>query len=124
MLDTAISGWRILFMIGVLPALLIVLIMRTVKEPDAWHAAKKTASDNLERQMGDIRSLFSDPRWRRNTLVGLSLAVVGVIGLWGVGFYSPELIDTALKDLPMSPRVRRSKPKRPLCRMLVLCWAC
>ena len=54
--------------------------------------------------MGDIRSLFSDPRWRRNTLVGLSLAVVGVIGLWGVGFYSPELIDTALKDLPTAAR--------------------
>lgn len=104
LLNTAVSGWRILFMIGVLPALLIVLIMKTVREPDAWHAAKETASDNLERQMGDIRSLFSDPRWRRNTFVGLSLAVVGVIGLWGVGFYSPELIDTALKDLPIAAR--------------------
>jgi MFS family permease len=100
LLETAISGWRILFMIGVLPALLVVMIMRTVKEPDAWYAAKQTASDNLERQMGDIRSLFSVPRWRRNTIVGLSLAVVGVIGLWGVGFYSPELINTALKGLP------------------------
>ncbi len=100
LLETAISGWRVLFMIGVLPALLIVMIMRTVKEPDAWYAAKERASGNLERQMGDIRSLFTDPRWRRNTLVGLSLAVVGVIGLWGVGFYSPELIATALKDLP------------------------
>ena len=68
LLNTAVAGWRILFMIGVLPALLIVLIMRTVREPDAWYAAKKTASDNLERQMGDIRSLFSDPRWRRNTI--------------------------------------------------------
>ena len=100
MLNTAISGWRILFMIGVLPALLVVMVMRTVKEPDAWHAAKKTASENIERQMGDIKSLFS-ARWRRNTLVGLSLAVVGVIGLWGVGFYSPELIDHALSDLPI-----------------------
>jgi MFS family permease len=99
LLGTAVAGWRILFMIGVLPALLVVMIMRTVKEPDAWHSAKKTASHNLERQMGDIKSLFSG-RWRRNTLVGLSLAVVGVIGLWGVGFYSPELIDSALQDLP------------------------
>jgi MFS family permease len=98
MLGTAVAGWRILFMIGVLPALLVALIMRTVKEPDAWHAAKKTASDNLERQMGDIKSLFA-ARWRRNTLVGLSLAVVGVIGLWGVGFYSPELIDSALDGM-------------------------
>ncbi|MCH5373476.1 MAG: MFS transporter, partial [Planctomycetes bacterium] len=103
-LGTAVSGWRILFTIGVLPALLVVLIMRTIKEPDAWYAARQTASDNLERQLGDIKSLFSNPRWRRSTLVGLSLAVVGVIGLWGVGFYSPELIDTALRDLPIEQR--------------------
>ena len=100
LLSQSVSGWRVVFMIGVLPAILVVVIMRTVKEPDAWHAAKKSASENLERQMGDISSLFSR-RWRRNTLVGVSLAVIGVIGLWGVGFYFPELIDTALKGRPV-----------------------
>ncbi len=103
-LNTAVSGWRILFMIGVLPAILVVFIMRSVREPDAWKEAKKTSKDNLDKQMGDIKSLFTNPRWRRNTLVGLSLAVIGVIGLWGVGFYSPELIDSALKDMPTEKR--------------------
>ena len=78
-----VSGWRILFMIGVLPAILVVVIMRSVKEPEAWQQARQTAADNLGRQLGDIRSLFGTPRWRRNTIVGVSLAVVGVIGLWG-----------------------------------------
>ncbi|MBN1418948.1 MAG: MFS transporter [Planctomycetes bacterium] len=95
-----VSGWRVLFMIGILPAILVVVIMRFVKEPEAWRAARKTASENLERQLGDIKSLFVTPRWRRNTIVGISLAVVGVIGLWGVGFYSPELVETALGGLP------------------------
>jgi len=94
-----LTGWRILFMIGVLPAILVIFIMRTVKEPDAWHEARANAADNLGRELGDIKSMFSTPRWRRNLLVGVSLAVVGVIGLWGVGFYSPELIGEALKDL-------------------------
>lgn len=97
LLEQSVSGWRVLFMIGILPAILVVLIMRTVREPDAWYAARKSASENLDRQLGDIRSLFTHPRWRRSTLVGVGLAVVGVIGLWGVGFYFPELIDTALK---------------------------
>lgn len=97
----SVSGWRVLFMIGVIPAILVVLIMRSVKEPDAWLEARATAADNLGRQLGDIRSLFRTPRWRRNTIVGVSLAVVGVIGLWGVGFYSPELIGEALKDMPI-----------------------
>jgi len=39
-------------------------------------------------------------RWRRNTVVGLLLGVSGMIGLWGIGFFSPELISTALKDAP------------------------
>jgi len=98
--EQVISGWRILFFIGVLPAILVVFIMRSIKEPDAWQEARKTAADNMERELGDIKSLFGMPRWRRHTLVGVSLAVVGVIGLWGVGFYSPELIGEALKDLP------------------------
>jgi MFS family permease len=102
--DYQISGWRILFMIGVLPAILVVFIMRSIKEPDAWHEARETASGNLERQLGDIKSLFKTPRWRRNTLVGLSLAVIGVIGLWGVGFYSPELIDEALGDISVQEK--------------------
>jgi MFS family permease len=97
--DQLVSGWRILFMIGVLPAILVVFIMRFIKEPDAWQEARKTADSNMDRQLGDIKDMFMTARWRRNLLVGVSLAVVGVIGLWGVGFYSPELIGEALQDL-------------------------
>ena len=110
MAEDVVSGWRILFMIGVLPAILVVVIMRTIKEPDAWEEARKTAADNLDRQLGDIRSLFGTPRWCRNTLVGVSLAVIGVIGLWGVGFYSPELIGEALQDLSQMESFREEYP--------------
>ncbi len=95
--EHSISGWRILFMLGVIPAILVVIIMRSIHEPDAWKEAQNTASDNLGRQLGDLRSLFGTQRWRRNMLVGLGLAVVGVIGLWGVGFYTPELVDAVLE---------------------------
>jgi MFS family permease len=99
LVSDGVSGWRLLFMIGVLPAILVVFIMRSIREPDAWQDARKDASDNLERELGDLKGLFGHRRWRRNLLVGVSLAVVGVIGLWGVGFYSPELIGEALRDL-------------------------
>lgn len=99
LVEDGITGWRILFMIGVLPAILVVFIMRSVREPDAWLQARDKASDRLGRELGDLKGLFGTPRWRRNTLVGVSLAVVGVIGLWGVGFYSPELVGEALQEL-------------------------
>jgi MFS family permease len=89
-------GWRLLFFLGGIPALLVVFIMSTIREPAAWMEARARSGDKLHRQMGDIRGMFRSPRWRRNTWVGMSLGVAGVVGLWGVGFWSPELITRAL----------------------------
>jgi MFS family permease len=36
--------------------------------------------------------LFTHPTWRKHALLGLVLACSGVIGLWAVGFYTPDLI--------------------------------
>jgi len=93
-----IPGWRLIFGFGILPSLLVVLIMRTIKEPEQWHQARKTAKEQLDRQMGDLKSMIGHSRWRRNAIVGVLLAVAGAVGLWGVGFYTPELIQEALKD--------------------------
>lgn len=97
LLDNGIGGWRLLFFVGTIPAILAIPIMLSIREPKAWQDARDRATDKLQKQMGDIRGMFTDPRWRRNTLVGMSLAAAGVVGLWGVGFWSPELISVALK---------------------------
>lgn len=97
LLPDGIAGWRLLFFLGTVPAVLVFFIMKTIKEPEAWLAARQHAQDKLHKQMGDIRNMFSDPRWRRNTLAGVALASAGVVGLWGVGFWSPELINEAFK---------------------------
>jgi MFS family permease len=92
-----LAGWRLLFFLGTVPAVLVVFIMATIKEPQSWQDARKVAAaDKLHKQMGDIKGMFTDPRWRRSTLVGVGLAVAGVVGLWGVGFWSPELIRQSL----------------------------
>jgi MFS family permease len=87
-------GWQLLFLVGVAPALIFVLLMRRIKDPESWVQARAAAQG--KQQMGDLRELLGDARWRRRTLVGMSLALAGVIGLWGVGFWTPELIDVAL----------------------------
>ncbi len=100
-----VENWRWVFSIGVLPALLVVLIQRTLREPDSWQHAKHRASEDLQKQLGAWRDLFS-PGLRRNTLVGLALAVAGVIGLWGVAFFSPELVRDGLRALPRAAQDR------------------
>jgi MFS family permease len=95
------SGWRVLFFVVIVPALLVVPIMFILKEPESWLRAKaEAAAGRGHKNVGSPAELFRDPRWRRNTLVGLFLGVSGMIGLWGIGFFSPELISTALKGAP------------------------
>ncbi len=95
------AGWRVLFFVGILPALLVVPILFVLREPEAWKRAKAEAASGESRKgIGSPAQLFRDSRWRRNTLVGLFLGVSGMIGLWGIGFFSPELISTALKGAP------------------------
>jgi MFS family permease len=96
------SGWRLLFFVGILPALLIVPIVFFLREPEQWKKARAEAkSGNSTRQVGSPLALFRHPRWRKNTFVGLGLGVSGMVGLWGIGFFSPELVTSALQHSPL-----------------------
>lgn len=83
------SPWRIMFCIGAAPALLSLLIRRRLKEPETWE--KASHDDAIAKQLGSYRELFSNPKWRKHAILGLVLACSGVIGLWAIGFYSPDL---------------------------------
>jgi MFS family permease len=84
------SPWRIMFVIGALPALLALVIRRRLKEPEKWQQASHEGA--VAKQLGSYSELFSHPTWRKHALLGLALACSGVIGLWAVGFYTPDLI--------------------------------
>lgn len=96
-----LAGWQALFLIGVLPALLVIPIVFILREPEAWKTVKEESRIHAHKKMGSVPDLFRDKRWRRNTIVGLCLGVSGMVGLWGIGFYTPELISDALSDNPI-----------------------
>ena len=84
-------GWRGLYYLGALPGLVAVFVFWRLREPEKWVAAKAAAvRENATGELGRISDLLSHPQWSRNTLVGLGLAIAGQIGLWGVGFYTPN----------------------------------
>lgn len=91
------SAWRTMFLIGLVPAVLAIPIFLKLKEPERWTAAieKEESAERAgkpKHRPGSLVELFGDPRWRRNTIVGMLLAFAGVVGLWGIGFFSVDLI--------------------------------
>jgi MFS family permease len=85
------EGWRWMFAIGVIPALLVFVIFLFIKEPQRWTDARALAKTQHS-HVGSIFSLFTEPEVRRNTFVGVTLAAVGVIGFWGISTWTPELL--------------------------------
>ena len=96
------SGWQVLCFVSVFPAVMAVPMLLILKEPQAWIRAKAEAvTGGAAKQVGSFADLFRHPRWRRSTCVGICLGVAGMVGLWGIAFFSPELITTAFKNRPL-----------------------
>ncbi len=89
------SSWRAMFIIGALPAFLVFVIMRRLKEPEPWRKAKAEGLAHKVK-LGSVTELFTDPRWRRSAIVGFTLAFAGVVGLWGIGYFSYDLLSSVL----------------------------
>jgi MFS family permease len=83
--------WMWLFVIGALPAFLVATIQLRVKEPEAWITARDRAAAQGKKS-GSYRDLFSHGTWRRHALLGMVLSCAGVIGLWGIGVFSTDLV--------------------------------
>jgi MFS family permease len=88
-LGSPLTPWRAMFLIGIVPGLLVVLIQFGLKEPEKW---KQAMAAGGVRKAGSYSELLGDRQWRWNAVFGLILALVGVIGLWGIGFFSFDLL--------------------------------
>jgi len=96
------SGWQVLSFVSVVPAILAVPMVLLLKEPQAWVKAKaEAAAGGAAKAVGSFADLFRHPRWRKSTLIGICLGVSGMVGLWGIAFFSPELITTAFRNRPL-----------------------
>src|SRR5262249_24118159 len=65
--------WRYAYLLGVLPALLVVAVRAGVAESATWQKAADTASGRCK-PAGHIRELLANPVWRRRAVLGLLLA--------------------------------------------------
>lgn len=89
LLGFKMTRWRIMFLIGTVPALLCIVIRQRLKEPERWQ--KASHDDAATKAWNLYQQLFADPLWRKRALLGMVLASAGVIGLWGIGFFAIDL---------------------------------
>lgn len=85
------NAWRYAFLIGSVPAFLCVFIQLRLHEPEKWVKAKE-AGKLSGAKFGSYLELLGPGRWRKPAILGMLLSITGVIGLWGIGFFSPELV--------------------------------
>jgi MFS family permease len=85
------SGWRWMFLVGAVPAALVVLIGKYLREPESWMALKREGRLPKGSIFVPYRNLLTSSRWRHNLIVGALIASTGVIGLWAIGEYAVDL---------------------------------
>jgi len=89
-------SWKFMFLVGAVPAFVCVFFQIRLKEPEKWVKARE-AGRKAGVAFGSYASLFGEMRWRKNALFGMLLCVAGVIGLWGIGFFAPELVGPVIE---------------------------
>lgn len=85
------SAWRYMFVIGAVPAPLAIIVLTRLREPEQWIKAR-----DQEMQLGSFAELFGNSKIRRRAWTGMLLAFAGVVGLWGIGFFSFDLFRPVL----------------------------
>jgi MFS family permease len=113
------SNWHIAYLIGILPAVLVLVVRIYIREPDRWMKVRQREDavsttqalpagtgnssggtlDYAAPQVhtpGGIGEIWTNPVYRRRAILGLLLAAVGLAGYWGVFVAGQELVVSML----------------------------
>lgn len=96
-------GWRYVFLVGIVPAILVSLILKRIPESKRWqevHERRKEIKQRLakggnitepERRLVSftLTGLFQKP-WLRNTVVGTTMCFAVTAGFWGSQTWLPS----------------------------------
>ena len=83
--------YRVVFLVGILPALLVLWIRRAVPEPEEWHAAKLRAGRAEPRVLDLFRGQV-----RRTTVLTILVCATSLTAHWAFMYWFPQ----QLRNLP------------------------
>lgn len=118
-IDPASLPWRLGFALGVLPALLVMWIRSSVREPESWQQARERAAEDADERMGRVRDLFEGALLRR-TLVGVTLATIGLATFWTVHISGKDVLRANVEQTILAANNLADRPAADEARKAVL----
>ncbi|MDR5834274.1 MFS transporter [Caballeronia sp. LZ034LL] len=85
----AAFGWRAMFLVGLFPVVISILVLLRVKETDKWQHAE-TAQPHVKHE-SSLKAIFN-AQYRKRTIVAAVLLTVAIIGLWAGAVYEPSAV--------------------------------
>ncbi len=80
------AEWRVLFLVGNLPAALTVILRLWIKEPERWRTAAKQES-----ALAPVKRLLTEKPWNRHALIALLLGVSVIAASNNISYWLPNL---------------------------------
>jgi MFS family permease len=102
------EAWRWVFVVGIVPALFVFYIRRTIGESARWIEAVRdkrwqvTEADSgtaAGRRPFTLTQIFRDTEGRRRLLLGFALSLATMLGWWGVATWIPTFVGGLAKSV-------------------------
>jgi MFS family permease len=100
------TNWRYAYLIGLAPALLVLGVRSSIREPERWQEA-----GSRQKKLGSFRDLAANPLWFKHAILGLLLAAVGLGTFWGVVVAGQDLVKDLLIRTGADPAIASQKAK-------------
>ena len=110
------GAWRYMYLIGVLPALITVWILRNIPESPRWEESnrQRRAAQELRRRGGALHGenaaivrftlvdMFAEPAVRTRLIVTFVMSLSVTIGYWGVSTFVPSYVGSVASHLGLA----------------------
>jgi len=101
-------GWRVVFFVGALPALLTLFLRLKLREPEKWVkdrarrrelklSNKYETEEDKEYGHFTFNLLFSK-KYIKYTTIGFFLSLVALFGVWGATYWIPAIVETLARS--------------------------
>jgi MFS family permease len=89
------TNWRIVFFVGIVPALVILWIRRSVPESEMWKEQQNQPA--IRKESAPFREIFSQ-KYLRHTLALLFLNFFGMFAWWGLFTWLPPYLSLPVNE--------------------------